>query len=135
MAEITMHNRKLVLGSVELQKCRRIRYNLEVINEVRDDVEQLVIDSEFTGSAPFEWVGIIFKHGAKNQAEPEYQKINKRYGDLPITLELNAENLANSDKHALKNIYLIETLKILIHIGTKYELPINIFKQRMQQYD
>ncbi len=130
-----MHNRKLVLGSVQLQKCRQIRYNLEVMEEVRDEIEELVIDSEFTESAPFEWIGIIFRHGAKNQAEPEYQKINKRYGDLPIALELSAEDLAGSDKDVLKSIYIIETLKILIHIGTKYKLPINIFKQRMQQYD
>ena len=128
-----MHNRKLVLGSVELQKCRKIRHNIEVMNEVRDDLERIVIDSAFTENAPFNWIGIVFRHGAKNQPEPEYQMINKKYGDLPIALELGAEELADSDRGTLKSIYTLAALKILIHIGTKYDLPINKFEKCLQE--
>lgn len=130
-----MHNRKLVLGSVGLvigslknTSCRL---------KLRDDLEMIMIHSNYLEGAPFKWVGLIYRYGLKNMTKPEYQRINKKYGDIPIAVELKMEILQWADANnidLLKEIFAIGALDALIDIGRKYKLPIDAILLEREKY-
>ena len=127
------HNHKLVLGGVSLTKTRLNRQGGPVMDEVRDELEQVIVSTGYLENAPFEWIGLIFYYGLKNDDVPGCQRINMKYGDLPVTIELDVRELRHADREDLKRIYTLATLKTLIHVGEKYSLPTEAFVARYQR--
>ena len=71
----------------------------------------------------------MFRCGLKNDLIPEYKKIDRKDGELPVAIEIKMEILEWADKNdleMLKYIFMTATLDTLIHIGKKYELPIDL---------
>ena len=128
------HNRKYVPGAIDLIK-GRVRNGYKFVNQ--DGIERLIIESHFLDQAPFRWVGLIYRYGIKNELVPEYQRINKKYGDLPIAIELKMNILEWADKNnhkLLYDIFMIGALEALIHVGQKYKLPLDCLKQERAKY-
>lgn len=84
-----VHNRKLVIGGVALTIARENRYTMEVLGDVRDELEKILINNNYFDNVPFSMIGLILRYGLKNDEEPRYQRINKKYGDLPLSIELD----------------------------------------------
>lgn len=116
------HDRKLVLGGVSLTKARPNRFAMQVMKEIRDEIELLIISSDFLMGAPFQWIGLILRYGLVNADKPRYQKINMKHGDLPVAIELDSNELSSANKDELRFLMTKATLLALIHIGKKYEL-------------
>ena len=92
----------------------------------QDLIEQFLIESNFLEDAPFKWVGLMYRYGLKNDLVPEYDRIDKKDGELPIAIELKMEILQWADQNNLKllyDIFMIGALEALIHVGHKYHLP------------
>ena len=117
-----MHDRKLVIGMVA-KVPGRVRHAIWAANEVRNQLEEVLISENFFEGAPFNWVGLILRYGLANSDEPEYQPINKEHGDLPITMELDIGDLLNAEKEEVKRIFYVATLKALVHVGERHCLP------------
>ncbi|MBY0273473.1 MAG: immunity protein 39 [Alphaproteobacteria bacterium] len=129
------HNRKFVPGIVALVK-ERIK-NTKLVIQVQDEIEKLIVESHFLDSAPFKWVGLIYRYGLKNKLKPEYQRINKKYGDLPIAVELDTRVLQWADQNNLqlfKDIFIIAALEALLDVGQKYNLPTDLIAQERSKY-
>lgn len=129
------HNRKFVPGRVALVKVRF--KNTRHTASTQDRVEKLIIESHFLDNAPFKWVGLIYRYGLKNKLKPEYQRINKQYGDLPIAVELDSRILQWADDHDLqlfKDIFIIAALEALLDVGRKYKLPIEKIKVEKEKF-
>jgi len=118
------HNRKLVIGGVSLVKVR-IKKTIPIMGMVRDEIEQILKDSDFFSKAPFTWVSFILRYGLKNQAEPVYGRINKKYKDLPVSIEIDAHVILDNDLEAIKAVFRSAVARSLIHVGQKYNLPTN----------
>lgn len=74
----------------------------------------------------FAMIGLIYRYGVKTNLIPEYERINAKYKDLPITVELDTLILDWADKNnpeLLKEIYLIATCEAVLHVLHKYKLP------------
>lgn len=115
------HNRKLVLGAIALTQAK-IRGDMPVLKEIRDEIEQLVIESNFLEGAPFRWVGLILRYGLKNDSLPEFENPNDKDGDLPVAIEVDTAQLVGADRESLRRHLSIATLKALIAVGHKYNL-------------
>ena len=124
------HNRKLVLGGSSLTIQRVHRNTLEVMGEVRDELEMLLISSGYFECAPFTWVSIILRFGLKKEDAPHYQRIDRRDGELPLAIELDTHELREANRDELKRLYRIATLKALIHAGKKY----NLVTAKLEEY-
>ena len=103
------------------------------MGKVRDDLEREVINSDYLVNAPFEWLTISLRFGLKNEDKPHYQKINKSYGDLPLAIELDAHELRVADESELQVLLTVATLKALIHAGNKYDLPVQVLEERLDE--
>ena len=118
------HNRKLGLSGVSLTKARLQKQSGQALDLVRDAVEKVMVESRYLDGAPFSWVTIAVRYGLKNDDKPSYQAINKKYGDLPLAIEVDTHELIGASLDDLKLIFGNAVLKALIHAGRKFERPI-----------
>ncbi len=119
------HNRKLVLGGVALTMARiPARANAMAANQVRDELEQEMVSSGYLDDAPFTWVGLVIRYGLRNEIIPQYSPINKKHGDLPVAIEIDVHRLLNASEEQMAQVYREATLRVLVHVGEKYSLPV-----------
>ncbi len=117
------HDRKLVLGGVALTMQRENRHEMEAVNTVRDEIEAVVIDSGYLGGAPFSWVTLAIRYGLKNDEAPVYQRVSKKYGDLPLAIEVDCREMVDAPLEEVIVVFKRATLKALVHAGRKYKRP------------
>ncbi len=117
-------HRKLGLSGVALVKAR-IRNDVAALTDVRDRLESLIIRSHWFPGPPFEWITIAIRYGLKNEDEPHFGRISKRYGDLPLSIELDTHDLLEADKKQqwLSDLFEGAALKALSAVATRYNLP------------
>ena len=123
MRKIKNHSRKIGLIGASLTEAKPPRYSLDVASEIQDEIESLMVSSDYLQNAPFDWVTISLRFGSKNEDKPHYQGISKKYGDLPASIELDTHELIEADRNERKRLFTLATLKALIDAGQKYELP------------
>lgn len=119
------HNRKLGLIGISLTKARLNKKSGKAADAVRDEIEKIIIDSNYLADAPFSWVTIAIRYGLKNDEKPRYQTVNKKYGDLPLSIEVDTHELIDASLEELMLIFKRAVLKSLIHAGKKFERPTN----------
>ena len=118
-----VHDRKLVLGGISLTQARlRGVRDLEALTFVRDELEREMIESAYLDGAPFKWVGIIIRYGLKDDQAPEFARINRKHGDLPLAIEIDTHKLLNASYEQLVLIFRKATLIALVNAGEKYGL-------------
>ena len=127
------HARKLGLLGVSLTNARPPRHDLEVGTEIMDEVGPVLVSSGYFDDAPFEWVTLALRYGLKNEDKPHYQRINKKYGDLPLAIELDTHELIEADRTELKRLFTLAALTALIHAGKKYKCPTGELEERKKQ--
>jgi len=127
------HNRKLGIMGVSLTKARPNRHDLPAMEAVQDEIESVIIDSGYLINAPFNWVTISLRYGLKDEQTPHYQKINKKYGDLPLAIEIDTHRLLDASLEQLKGIFREAVVKALVHAGEKYKLPTDHLKEILQK--
>ena len=119
------HHRRLGLTGIALTEKRNNPLNIRALSEVRDDIEKLLADSGYLENAPFHWVTIALRYGLKNDDVPGYQKIDTEFGDLPLSIEIDSNELRGASPEELKAMFSTAVLKALIHAGEKYNRPDN----------
>ena len=115
------HNRKLGLIGVALTKQRNNRHSAKALMEVRDEIEEVLIESRYLQDAPFSWVTVAVRYGLKNDDKPSYQAVNKKFGDLPLAIEIDTHEMISASKDELMLIFERAILKALIHAGRKFQ--------------
>jgi hypothetical protein len=126
------HNRKLVVGGAALTEARNNRHCISVAAEIMDELEPVMVSTGYLNNAPFKWVSLILRFGLKNDDQPSYQRINKKYGDLPVAIELDTHVLQRANRDELKEIFTVATLKVLVHVAQKYGLPGDKFVEMLR---
>lgn len=112
---------------------RNNRHVMVVGEEVRNELEQAIVETGYLEKAPFKWVGLILRFGLKNEDEPHYQRIDRKHGDLPVAIELDTHELQHASRDELKDIFTIATLKVLVHVAQKYGLPGDRFAEMLTE--
>jgi len=128
------HGRQLVVGAVALVP-GRVRFSIETMTEVRELVEATMIQSCFLSGAPFSWIGLILRYGEHEQESPEYETIDPENGELPVAIELDMTKLRYASQGEVRSQFLQATLRSVIDIGKKFNLPIDEFEKMLQEID
>ena len=127
------HNKKIVLGGVALTKARSNRYESEAAKQVMSEVETWIKNSHVLDTAPFTWFGIVLRFGTTNEDAPHYRGIDKKDGELALAIEVDACDFAVADRKTVKELFLIATLKAVIHAGRKYNLPTEELEKKLEK--
>lgn len=130
------HNKKLGLVGVSLTRARTPRQGFDVAPKVEEELGALMESSGYLDDAPFEWVTLALRFGLKNEDKPHYQRISKKYGDLPLGIEVDIREFLEADEagpEELKRLFMIASLKALIHAGKKYNLPVREMEELLDK--
>jgi hypothetical protein len=130
------HNRLFVASGVALVK-EQMKHHGKALIYLGTRMEELLKEQNFFNQAPFKWIGMNLRFGTKNKTVPWYQGMSKKYGDLNIAIELDANILQWLDKNEpdrLKEIFLIATLEALMRVGEKYNLPTQRLEKERAKY-
>lgn len=133
MGEPKKHNRRLGLCGVALTRARTNRHEFGVMSEIQDELERIMVESGYLNGAPFEWVTISIRFGLKNEDAPHFERINKKYGDLPLAIEVDTHEMRTASREILKKRLTVAVLKALIGAGMKYELPTTPLEGRLKE--
>jgi len=118
------HDRLLVLGGSALVR-GRLRHSMPALGGARDAAEAHMKRSDFLSGAPFEWIGLIFSYGTQRSLHCRIGRINQIYGDLPLTFELDMEELLAATREELEAIFYHATVQCLMEVGRKFDLRID----------
>lgn len=122
------HGRKLGLTGTALTKLKNPKNDVQALSAVRDELEAVLIECGYCENAPFSWVTISIRFGLKEESDPHYQAINKKYGDLPLSIEISVEKMQGISFDELKKIFRRAALKALIHAGQRLGRPVEALK-------
>lgn len=125
------HGRKLGLTGTALTKARNPKGDVQALSAVRDELEAVLIESGYCENAPFSWVTISIRFGLKEEEKPHYQAINKKYGDLPLAIEIPTEEMQGASLDELKQLFRRAALRALIHAGEKHSRPVDELKEML----
>ena len=118
------YGRRLGLLGASLTKARLNPHTIKALGFVRDELELLLDNADYLKEAPFSWVTLSLRFGLKNDDKPSYERINIKYGDLPLAIELDVHELVDVSIDELKTRFKVAVLKALIHAGRKYNCPV-----------
>lgn len=125
-------------GIVEMVQLRS-KDDLELITsrKVTKRIIELLDKSHFFTQVAFHWINFIYRYGEENKFEaPELGRISKKYGDLPVTVEIASdwiEYAAFNDEAMLEQIFESTALYALIYVGKKYKLPVQALEERLKE--
>jgi hypothetical protein len=91
--------------------------------EICDEIEPVLRTIHYCGSAPFQTVSLILRFGAKRSLDPQYGQLDRKHGELPVSVEFGMDALRLMSRQQVKREFMIATLRALIDIGLRYGLP------------
>lgn len=102
--------------------------SIAAMTQVRNQLEDEMINSGYIEKAPFRWIGLSIRKGLADENEPHYDRIDPKDGELPLAIEIDTHRLLNADDEEMAAVYRKATLIALIHAGEKYQLPVDRLK-------
>ncbi|MEM7701825.1 MAG: Imm39 family immunity protein [Pseudomonadota bacterium] len=125
------HDRKLTIGLSIGYPSSGIpsRFSWLAMEAVNEELEPLFVDTGFLTDAPFFWVTIIIYVVPEKPRGARCYPINKKYGDLPLEIELDGTDLRGKSTEELTCYFRAAALNTLIHAGKKYGKPIEVLER------
>lgn len=113
------------VGVCDLVLKANVNNGLILFDELRS-VTNHMYDRNLFPQDKFVRIGVLFLYGIKTDLKPRYDRIDKKYKDLPISIELDTEILRWADTYDLelmKEIFMIATCEGVLDVLRKYKLP------------
>lgn len=133
MIEVTEpHNRVLTIGAVSLTRARVNKQTHAVLVEILEELDQLLHKCEFVRDAPFNSISMIVRWGLQNDPKPQYQRMNKKYQSLDLSIEIDIRGLDKATREVVYRRQIEPILRILILIGEKYGCPTVTLRERLE---
>lgn len=112
------------ISSVSVDRIK-IRNEFGALSRVRDYMNLILKQSNFLERAPFDWIQVVIHNVPDASEEIVMNRINKRYGDLSVTVKLDANelyDLGKLDEDRLYEKYLNVSISVLRDVARKYQL-------------
>lgn len=116
------HSRKLGIVGVSLTKARLPAGCEAVLAEVRDELELLMVNTRYLEHAPFSWVTVALRFGLKDDAKPKISRVNAKFGDLPLAIEIDVAALQGESLAKYRVAYRRAAARALLGAATSYKL-------------
>ena len=117
------HGRSLGIVGVSLTKLRLPKGTEKLLGQVRDQLEDLLLQTEYLKDAPFSWITISIRFGLKDDLEPLIGRINHKHGDLPLSIEMDFSWIQAHPIEAHKAAYFRAAARALVGAANVYKVP------------
>ncbi|CAO5682730.1 MAG: hypothetical protein HEEMFOPI_01770 [Holosporales bacterium] len=115
----------------------RIYDDFNCWDKIKTYLNILLKKTEYFQTDKFLYVQLLYRYGIKNNLKVDFGRINKKYGDLPIAVELDMEILMWADKNnidLLHDIFMIAALEALIQVCNRYKLPKEAIEEERKKF-
>lgn len=96
--------------------------SIEIGEALQDDLRAELTEPDYFAGAPFLWVSLHIQYGLKDDTEPKYRRISKKWKSLDVAIEINCRPLVNADRVTVTHGFRLACLKTLSHVAKKYKL-------------
>jgi hypothetical protein len=103
------------------------------MTRVRDEVERVLIETDFYAHTPFWWITLSIRYGLKNDGTPKVGQISKKYGDLPLSIEIDTHEILDCGEEEMCAVFRRATLRSLIYAGKKHSCPTERLEQMLAE--
>lgn len=107
--------------------------SLEAIDLINDEIEQIIVENGFLDGAPFSWVTIAILFEEEAGRKTEFGRINRKYGDLPLTVQLDVDEFSGLERDAITRALRFVVIQALIDAGEKYDRPTLALRKYLAQ--
>lgn len=97
--------------------------SLDALGEIQGELEQIMVDTSYLEGAPFSWVTLAILFEEEAGSGTEFGRINKTYGDLPLTVQTAIGAFRDLDRVGVKNSMRLLVIQALVDAGKKYDRP------------
>ncbi len=117
-----------------------LRHKVEsglIILGTLDSIIHTMYDRYFFPQDKFVRIGLLFLYGIKTDLKARYERIDKKYKDLPISVELDTSIMEWAelyDLELMKEIFMIATCEAVLDVLRKYKLPTEPIEKVRAQY-
>jgi hypothetical protein len=129
-------DRKIGFVGVALVK-GRVKNGIKSRKGIEIQLDNVIRVNTIFNGAPFLSVLLVYRYGIKNDFKLEFKRINKKYGDLDVALELDMQILQWADQSnldLLHDIFMIAALEALLQVCDKYKLPKEVIVEERLKY-
>ena len=130
MSDKKIKYRKFIANRVGCVK-GRVKRDTPICQKASERIIELITDSNILKDAPFEWVGMTYHYTIMNHLKLQYVRIDKKYGEVPVSVSLRMDVLEWADKHNLDlmyEVFMIAALECMLQLCKKYKLSDELFK-------
>lgn len=125
----------VIVGSAELVLKTGIHNDSIAWREIKPIIHHMYDSNWFPEK--FDRISVMFLYGLKMDMIPRYDRIDKKYKNLGISMELDTHimrwaNTYNYD--LLKEIYMISICEGVLHVLKKYKLPSDSVAEERAKY-
>lgn len=96
---------------------------MQALDQVGNELERVLIETEFFANTPFSWITLSIRFGMKTEAKPHFQRISKKYGDLPLAIEVETAQMIGANLEQLKTLFRCAALRALLAAAERYNCP------------
>jgi hypothetical protein len=95
----------------------------QALGHVCDTLEPTIFS--WFPNGEFSWVTLSIRLGLKNDERPSFGRISKQYGDLPLSIEIDTNEVlaVHHDPELLNKLVHGHVLRSLRAVATRYGLP------------
>ena len=116
------NTRILLFGGVYLVP-GNLKHAGPLMVEVCDEFEPELMRNDYVKKAPFDTVSLILRFGESDQFDPEIGNVDKRYGELPVTIVFDFARLKGMERPMLREEFRTAALEVLCDIAANFDLP------------
>jgi hypothetical protein len=125
--------RKILIGGVGLVRGKVRDAGINMV-KVCDTLEPIINEKNLFLKMPFKYISLIIRYGETTNLNPEIQPILKRYGELPVSIEVNIKLLQDfSKKGEIYDLILFLTLSTLIKVGLSFGFDIVVLTSEINK--
>jgi hypothetical protein len=125
------HDRKLGLIVVALTMQKNPKFLHEIQKEIIDEMEKILIQDDYYNGSPFSWITLSLRLGLKDAEKPRYFRINKKYEDLPLAIEVDCSSFRDASREEIYTKLRNATLIALLDAGKKYSRPMKLLSEKL----
>jgi hypothetical protein len=101
-------------------------------DELSPHLTELARSDGLFEDAPYQWVGLDIRFSHRS-CPPVIRRVNRRWGDLPVTVEVNMESVDHKPREVVCHAVEIAILQALIAVADSYDRPSHRLRARLSE--
>ena len=127
----SLHDKLFVSNPIYTEKISNIKTKklMSIRLEIIEKIDLFLKSNECFKNTPFLWIGLIENFGKYEDTKVQIKKIDKKYGDLEVSIFIPFDLLNNLNMEDIKSVQLFYFdiyKKVFNAISSKFDLDINL---------